>query len=74
MSLRTAFFMLILAFMTVPLFAQVEAEPKLANATDVLDAATWKKLDATVDRGLVWLATQQRKDGSFKAISAANRV
>ena len=72
MSLRTAFFMLILAFMTVPLFAQVEAEPK--PATDVLDAATWKKLDATVDRGLVWLATQQRKDGSFKAISAANRV
>ena len=68
MSLRMTLFMLISAFMTVPLFAQVEAEPKLANATDVLDAATWKKLDATVDRGLVWLATQQQKDGSFKTI------
>lgn len=58
--------MLILAFMTVPLFARVESEPK--PATDVLDAATWKKLDATVDRGLAWLATQQQKDGSFKTI------
>jgi hypothetical protein len=33
--------------------------------TDVLSEDQWQRLDAAVDRGLTWLAAQQRRDGSF---------
>ena len=35
------------------------------SPSDVLDAAQWKRVDASVDRGLAYLASQQRADGSF---------
>jgi hypothetical protein len=42
---------------------------KTPNA-DVLSADEWKKVDDSVDRGLAWLASQQRDDGSFPSIDS----
>lgn len=35
------------------------------SATEVIDAAEWKRVDDSVERSLTWLASQQRRDGSF---------
>jgi len=35
--------------------------------TSILEPAQWKRLDESVQRGLKWLATQQKKDGSFES-------
>lgn len=35
---------------------------------NVLSPEEWQRVDASVDRALNWLATQQRKDGSFPTI------
>ena len=48
------------------LFAQTE--PRSAPDARVLDKEKWKQVDDSVGRGLIWLATQQQKDGSFKTI------
>ncbi len=45
--------------------AQEGTEPLSAPTARVLDAATWKEVDASVERALTWLATQQKKNGSF---------
>jgi hypothetical protein len=37
--------------------------------SNVLNPAEWRRVDAAVDRGLAWLATQQQPDGSFPTIS-----
>jgi len=52
-----------------------EAKPKQAQApapidSNVLDAAQWKKVDQSVDRGLTWLASKQQEDGSFPSIES----
>jgi len=45
--------------------------PKLAPIDkNVLDDDQWKKIDQSVDRGLAWLASEQREDGSFPSIEA----
>jgi len=41
------------------------AEP---GARDILSATQWERLDASVDRGLDYLITQQSPDGSFKTL------
>ena len=38
-----------------------------ASQGDVLNAEQWKKVDASVDRGLAFLVNQQRGDGSISA-------
>lgn len=48
--------------------AQEEEKPRAAPETTVLDEQQWKRLDQSVDRGLVWLATKQQADGSFESI------
>ncbi len=35
------------------------------SPTDVLPAHEWERIDAAVEKALVWLATQQQDDGSF---------
>lgn len=45
--------------------AQEEPKPRSAPNADVLDAATWKQVDTSVERGLEWLISQQNEDGSF---------
>ena len=37
--------------------------------SNVLNPGEWRRVDAAVDRGLAWLATQQQPDGSFPTIS-----
>jgi len=52
-------------FSSGPLFAQNEAQPRKAPDAKVLNEKQWKELDASVERGLAWLATKQLVDGSF---------
>jgi len=47
------------------LLAQEEVEPRDAPDNQVLDDQQWQQLDGSVQRGLKWLATQQKEDGSF---------
>jgi len=55
--------------------AQTEIEPSLQAKkelrqppdTKILDAAQWKQIDASVERAIKWLATQQKENGSFKS-------
>ena len=48
--------------------AQVEGKPRSAPNADVLDAATWNAIDASVERALDWLAKGQSEDGSFDSL------
>jgi len=41
------------------------AAPREPPSPDVLSPAQWKKVDEGVDRGLAWLAAQQKPDGSM---------
>ena len=43
------------------------SKPRQRIAMDVLSAQQWTAIDATVDRGLVFLAGKQLEDGSFQA-------
>jgi hypothetical protein len=48
--------------------------PEAVPARDLADALTpekWRQVEDSVDRGLAWLASQQRDDGSFPTLSAA---
>lgn len=62
-------FLLATTFIPSTLFAQAETEPRSAPDANVLDAQTWKQLDNSVERGLAWLLTKQRDDGSFETIA-----
>ena len=64
---QTILVLVALLLSTSVVLAQAERE-LAAPKTDVLDAATWKKVDDSVERALSWLATQQKDDGSFEAI------
>ena len=64
-------FPLVIAFVTAIfsanlLLAQAPEETRRAPSTNVLSENQWKQVDKSVRRGLQWLVTQQRKDGSFK--------
>ena len=50
------------------LFAQDKVNPRKAPDANVLSEKQWEKLDSSVDRGLAWLATQQKDDGRFESI------
>jgi len=61
----------------LPLRAQTSPEPRVVanppTATagvprDVLSPDEWRRVDASVDRALEWLATQQQPDGSFPTL------
>jgi hypothetical protein len=45
--------------------ARAQDVDRHAPRLDVLSVDKWKKVDDAVDRGLAWLASQQRTDGSF---------
>ncbi len=49
-------------------WTQDEAETRPAPDASTIDETQWKKLDESVKRGLAWLATQQRTDGSFETL------
>jgi hypothetical protein len=51
--------------------ATVSTSRKVARATDVLTTEEWHRVDAAVDRGLAFLATQQQEDGSFPSMDHA---
>ncbi len=61
-------FLLVTALPIHVAFAQVETEQRAAPNVNVLDAATWKQVDTSVQRGLAWLISQQKADGSFETI------
>src|SRR6267142_2630280 len=39
------------------------------SQSKVLSPGEWRRLDLAVDRALVWLAAQQRPDGSFPTLT-----
>lgn len=71
MTLRQSIFVLA-ALMSSgsTLLAQTETAPLSPPNTNVLNAATWKEVDSSVERALAWLATQQKKDGSFDSLAS----
>jgi hypothetical protein len=57
-----------LAATVTPACAQRESEPVIAKSSDLsaaLPPGEWTRIEAGVDRGLQWLASQQAEDGSF---------
>ena len=66
--LHLTLFLIASTFSANVLFAQAEKKPRPAPDPHVLDKDQWKRLDASIERGLEWLITQQNKDGSFKSI------
>src|SRR3954463_908796 len=54
----------------IPLVVCGQSFDRQTPNADVLSADEWKKVDDSVDRGLVWLASQQRDDGSFPSIES----
>ena len=69
MKIRFSILFWLAAFLSShQLYAQVESEPRLTPNFRVLDDEQLKRLDNSVERGLAWLATQQKADGSFKSI------
>ena len=49
--------------------AQDETDPPRAPNKKVLTEEKWKEVNESVDRGLAWLETRQRDNGSFASIS-----
>ena len=47
------------------LSAQTNVKPRAAT---ILSEQQWEQVDATIDRGLTWLATKQQPDGAFESI------
>jgi len=52
-----------------PLLAQTASEELDSNPASVLDDRQWRAVDTSVDRALVYLGKQQRRDGSFPGSS-----
>jgi hypothetical protein len=53
------------------LTAAVGAQQAASDAPpDVLSPNEWRRVDASVERALVWLSTQQRPDGSFPTLDS----
>jgi hypothetical protein len=54
----------------VVLVSYGEDVDRQAPRLDVLSVNQWKNIDDAVDRGLAWLALQQREDGSFPTMES----
>ena len=54
-----------------PVLAQAELETREAPNAKILTEKQWKQVDESVGRGLRWLDSQQRSDGSFASIDYA---
>ena len=52
-------------------FTQTHRDSRQTPTMDVLKPEQWAKVDASVERGLTWLETQQQADGSFASIDYA---
>ena len=63
-------FLIALAVSSNALFAQTATKPRPAPNPRVLSEKQWEQLDDSIDRGLEWLITQQRADGSFKTLES----
>jgi hypothetical protein len=57
--------------------AQSSLEPRVVAQTadvaaprDVLSPSEWRRVDASVDRALAWLASEQQSDGSFSTLES----
>ena len=61
-------FALLLATAVIPSTLLAQAEPRSAPDATVLNKEQWKQVDDSVKRGLEWLISQQKEDGSFKSI------
>ena len=55
---------------TMLLVSRAEDVDRQAPNLDVLSADKWKRIDNGIDRGLAWLALQQRADGSFPTMES----
>ena len=51
--------------------AQTKLKTRRTPSRKMLTEEKWKQLDESVERGIAWLATQQRADGSFNSIKYA---
>src|SRR6478609_8952205 len=52
------------------LVSRAQGVERQAPRLDVLTVDQWKKIDDGVDRGIAWLALQQRADGSFPTLES----
>ncbi len=62
---------LIIAFLLQVLFPTQLFAQGSTNASpdmDILSEGEWEKVDASVERALTWLASQQQRDGSFPTL------
>jgi hypothetical protein len=59
----------VLSFWLLSFFAmQADAQEAAEAPANVLSANEWQRVDAAVNRALVWLAKQQQPDGSFPTL------
>jgi len=56
-----------LSLLEPPLASRADAPLRAVDPAKVLTPEQWQEIDEAVDRGLSWLAAQQRADGSFPA-------
>jgi len=62
----TAILLSLSLFTTDALVAQDKPSPLAAPDASVLSKEQWKQLDDSIKRGLEWLISQQKEDGSFE--------
>jgi hypothetical protein len=55
---------------TMCLVTHAQDIDRRAPKLDILTVEQWKNVDDGVDRGLAWLASQQRADGSFPTMES----
>lgn len=61
-----------LAVLATPALAQDQSViARTSDLSAALPAAEWRKIEASVDRGLEWLAKHQEPDGRFPSVDAA---
>jgi hypothetical protein len=70
MNIRYTHCVLSIVLAAMPLVASGQIVDRLTPNPDVLSSDEWKKIDDSVDRGLAWLASRQRDDGSFPSIES----
>lgn len=67
---RLGLVLVALISLTAAMPATADEPPRFtvpSSPRDVLTAAQWREVDRSIDRGLDYLASQQRDDGSFEA-------
>ena len=72
-TFQTVIVLLATVLSTNALLAQTHTpvEPRQAPNANVLNIEQWEQLDLSAQRGLEWLATQQKDDGSFDSAEIA---